>query len=55
MFKNFLQTRDGSTAVEYALIAGILVLAIITGVTEVGRLLGETYDDVAEEVSAATE
>ncbi|WP_274426115.1 Flp family type IVb pilin [Chelativorans sp. YIM 93263] len=55
MFRHFLQSRDGTTAVEYALIVGILVLAIITGVTEVGRLVGETYGDVADKVSAATE
>lgn len=55
MFRNFLQNQDASTAIEYALIAGILVLAIITGVTEVSRLVGETYGHVSDEVSAAIE
>lgn len=55
MFRYFLQNQDASTAVEYALIAGILVLAIVAGVTEVGRLVGETYGNVSNEVSAAIE
>lgn len=54
MFKAFLASEDGTTAVEYALIAGILVLAIVTGITELGRLVGETFDSVSEEVTAAT-
>ncbi|WP_159586526.1 Flp family type IVb pilin [Chelativorans xinjiangense] len=53
MLKKFLASEDGTTAVEYALIAGILVLAIVTGVAELGRYVGATYDNVADEVTAA--
>ncbi|WP_163272890.1 Flp family type IVb pilin [Chelativorans alearense] len=54
MLKKFLASKDGTIAVEYALIAGILVLAIVTGVAELGRYMAATYDHVADEVTAAT-
>lgn len=40
-------------AVEYALIAGLIVLAIVTAVTELGQYVGQTYDHVAEETRRA--
>jgi len=36
MILTFLRDERGTAAVEYALIASILVLAIITGLTELG-------------------
>ncbi|MCT8998051.1 Flp family type IVb pilin [Chelativorans intermedius] len=54
MFTRFLRSEKGSTAVEYALIAGVLVLAIIAGVAELGRYAGQTFERVAEDVTAAT-
>lgn len=32
-----LKSRSGATAIEYALIAGIICLAIVVGVTSVGE------------------
>jgi len=55
MFHHFLRSKDGTTAIEYALIAGILMLAIVGTVRELGKVVGQTYDHVAEQVSTATE
>ena len=34
--KNFLRDRQGATAIEYALIAGLISIAIITGASQIG-------------------
>lgn len=36
MLKKFLQNRSGATAIEYALIASLISMAIVVGVTAVG-------------------
>jgi len=38
MIPIFLKNDNGTAAVEYALIAGVLVLAILTGIVELGFL-----------------
>uniref|UniRef100_Q11DZ5 Flp/Fap pilin component n=1 Tax=Chelativorans sp. (strain BNC1) TaxID=266779 RepID=Q11DZ5_CHESB len=52
--KHFLRSsKDGATAVECALIAGILVIAIVAGLAELSRVLGHTYAPVAEDLANA--
>jgi Flp pilus assembly pilin Flp len=41
------KARDGSTAIEYALIAGLLVLAIVTGVTALGEATRADFEAAA--------
>ncbi|KFB08972.1 Flp family type IVb pilin [Nitratireductor basaltis] len=53
MFKRFLRHESGSTAIEYALIAGLLVLAIVASATELGRVVGDSYDNTATKLSEA--
>lgn len=53
MFKDLLHGKGGATAIEYALIAGFLVLAIVMAVSELSRVVGETYDHLGEEVTTA--
>jgi len=55
MVRHFLRSKDGATAVEYALIAGILVIAIVAGVAELSRALDQTYGTVAEDLAEAAE
>lgn len=43
----FLQNERGTAAVEYALIAGVLVLAIVTGIAEIGSLTKGYFDNSA--------
>ncbi|WP_173934073.1 Flp family type IVb pilin [Chelativorans sp. Marseille-P2723] len=53
MFKELLHAKHGAVALEHALIAGFLVLAIVMAVSQLGRVMGDTFDNVAEEVTAA--
>ncbi|GGA62511.1 hypothetical protein GCM10011385_15370 [Nitratireductor aestuarii] len=51
MILAFLKDERGTAAVEYALIASILVLAIITGLTELGLITKNWFAN--EELRAA--
>jgi len=46
-FMSFLGNEDGATAVEYALIAGLLCLAIVGGVTAVGTSASASFNNAA--------
>lgn len=46
----FLKSEDGATAIEYALIAALLSVAIIGGATTLGTNLNQSFDDVATEL-----
>jgi pilus assembly protein Flp/PilA len=41
--QRFLHHRSGATAIEYALIAGLVGMAIIVGVTALGSTLDTDY------------
>lgn len=53
----FASLRDdrGATAVEYALIIGLIALVIIGAVTLLGRNLVDSYNDSASSVARAME
>lgn len=40
---NFLKNESGATAIEYGLIAALVAVVIITGVTAVGTKLSTTF------------
>lgn len=46
-----LNNERGVTAIEYALMAALVALAIISAVTLVGTNLGGTFNNVANSVS----
>ncbi len=46
-------SRRGSTATEYALIAALVALVVVSGVGLLGTSLQDLYDDVALKVDAA--
>ncbi len=48
LFQDFLGNEDGATVVEYALIAGIICLAIVGGVTAVGTSTGASFNKAAD-------
>jgi pilus assembly protein Flp/PilA len=50
-FRRFLADEDGATAIEYALICGIMSVALIA-VAGVGGALSEVYEKVREIVGA---
>lgn len=48
MFQKWLQNESGATAIEYALIAGLLSIAIVVGLTAVGTTVNSKFTIVAE-------
>lgn len=49
--KNFIQEEDGVTAIEYGLIAALIAVVIIGGVTAVGTKLNTLFNGVATKLT----
>ncbi|HEY5409438.1 MAG TPA: Flp family type IVb pilin [Caulobacteraceae bacterium] len=49
----FLKNESGATAIEYGLIAALVAVVIITGLTAVGTQLNAKFTSVATSVSTA--
>lgn len=49
----FIRARTGATAIEYALLAGLIAVAIIIGVTATGDSVKASYEDTAAQVAGA--
>mgnify|MGYP003630970674 CR=1 FL=1 len=47
MFARFLKDESGATAIEYGLIAALIAVAIIGGVTALGQNAATAFDTVA--------
>lgn len=47
MLKRFLTNEDGATAIEYAVIAGLIFLAIIAAIAPIGDELGVIFTNAA--------
>jgi pilus assembly protein Flp/PilA len=52
--RSLAANRDGATAIEYGLIAGLIAVAIITAITLVGTDLSGLFTGIAGQVAAAT-
>jgi pilus assembly protein Flp/PilA len=48
----FLKNQSGATAIEYGLIAALVAVAIIVGLTTLGTNLNGTFTNVAGNLSA---
>ena len=46
--ERFLKDESGATAIEYGLIAALIGVVIITGVTLLGKNLNSKFDTVAK-------
>lgn len=53
LIKRFKRDGSGATAIEYALIAGLVAVALITGLTTLGTSLNNNFNSVASNVAAA--
>lgn len=51
--RRLAKDEEGATAIEYGLLAALIAVAIIGTVTTLGRNLGQTFSDVAAELSQA--
>ena len=49
--QRFINDEEGVTAIEYALIAALIAIVIITGVSNVGTKLNVTFNRVANALS----
>lgn len=47
VLKHFWKDESGATAIEYGLIAALIAVVIITGVTAVGTKLSTTFADLS--------
>jgi pilus assembly protein Flp/PilA len=47
IIKRFLNDEAGATAIEYGLIAALIAVVIITGVTAVGTQLSTTFTNLS--------
>jgi pilus assembly protein Flp/PilA len=45
-----VRDRSGATAIEYALIAGIICLAIVAGATTLGQSANDSFTNVQDQV-----
>ncbi len=46
-FRKFISNEDGATAIEYGLIAALIAVVIITGLTSVGTNLNADFTSIA--------
>jgi len=53
MFARFLKDESGATAIEYGLIAALIAVAIIGGVTALGGSVDSTFQKVETELTGA--
>jgi pilus assembly protein Flp/PilA len=47
IFVSLVKDETGATAIEYGLIAGLIALAAISAITNVGKSLSTTFNTVA--------
>ena len=47
LISRFVRDESGATAIEYGLIAALIAVVIITGVTAVGTKLSTTFNNLS--------
>ncbi len=50
LISRFIADEAGATAIEYGLIAALIAVVIITGVTSVGTKLNATFNNIASKI-----
>ena len=53
--KSFARDESGATAIEYGLIAALIAVVIIGGVTALGTNIEAVFQDVAAEIQPGSE
>jgi pilus assembly protein Flp/PilA len=51
----FLKNQSGATAIEYGLIAALIAVAVIGGVSQLGTSANETFETVSGAISGEEE
>ena len=50
---NFLESEDGPTAVEYAVMLALIVIVCLTAIQAIGQNASSTFQDIADDLDAA--
>ena len=50
LVNDFMKDEEGATAIEYGLIAALISVAIISGVSAIGGSLSDTFDEINSEL-----
>ena len=51
LMKKFLSNKSGATAIEYGLIAALIAVAVIGGVSTLGKNANATFETVASSMT----
>lgn len=54
LIKRFFKEDDGVTAIEYGLIAGLIAVAIVAGVSSIGGSLGTMFTNLGACITSPT-
>ncbi|RMH36994.1 MAG: Flp family type IVb pilin [Nitrospirae bacterium] len=52
-FYRFIREEEGATALEYGLLAALIAGVIIAAVTSLGQVVSNTFNTIANSMSAA--
>lgn len=52
LIKQFLKDEDGAAAIEYALIAALIAMAIVIGATALGGSINAFFSSIASDLNA---
>ncbi len=52
-FLKFIKSKKGATAIEYGLIAALIAVAAIAAMGSIGNNLGNTFNEVSNELETA--
>ncbi len=50
MFKKFIASESGATAIEYGLIAALIAVVVIGAISQVGTNLTASYNNIAAQL-----
>ncbi|MDP3492358.1 MAG: Flp family type IVb pilin [Hyphomonadaceae bacterium] len=50
LMKKFLNNKSGATAIEYGLIAALIAVAVIGGVSTLGTAANDTFNTISGEM-----
>ncbi len=50
----FIKREDGASAIEYALIAGLIAVAIIVGAETLGTGISDLFEDIADRLGGVS-
>ncbi|RFC64981.1 Flp family type IVb pilin [Fulvimarina endophytica] len=54
MFSRFLKNESGATAIEYALIAGLMAVVCISAITALGTTMENTFETIKNALAPAS-